>query len=79
MRYVMELIEHNGCAGANRVEPFQGASLDLDGPVDVTNAVQHDGRQFTFSHTAQFPEQLNYCYREKVQGEPSDWAKERAQ
>jgi hypothetical protein len=81
MRYEIEFIEHNGVAGANRVEPFAGASLSIAAPfntVEGLEPLEYQGRTFTFSHKVTLPDQINYCFREKVQGEPSDWAKAQA-
>lgn len=88
MRYEIELLPHNGVAGRNPVSPFEGAvfplndeypagaSEDIIRANPITNSF--DGRVFTYSHTVNFPEQRNYVFRERVKGEPSEWAKARA-
>jgi hypothetical protein len=88
MRYMLELMEHNGVAGKNAVDPFAGSTRELTTeyfnghePSELMTSgatTSEDGRIFTYSHTIKLPDQTNFLFREKVQGEPSDWAKAQA-
>jgi hypothetical protein len=86
MRYEIELLPHNGVAGANPVEPFAGHVELLDEYEPVPNAnqiftdnnIDYEGRLFGFAYIDKREGVTRYCFREIVIGEPSDWAKARA-
>ena len=87
MRYEIELLPHNGVAGKNAVEPFAG-HIDLIDEYEAAipgadvifseNDIEHEGRIFSFAYAETDSETRRYFFREKVQGEPSNWAKARA-
>jgi hypothetical protein len=88
MRYEIELLAHNGVAGKNSVEPFAGAiellietegELPREADEQITEDILvHEGREFSHAYTLRDNTSVRYCYRERVEGEPSDWAKARA-
>jgi hypothetical protein len=84
MRYEVELLAHNGVAGKNAVEPFAGHIELIDEyeqPVPqadiifTENDIVHEGRIFSYAYSENQPNITRYFYREKVETEPSNWAK----
>ena len=74
MRYQIELHAHNGNIGENRVEPFAGQTIDIDGPVFDQELPMMQGRKFTLAFIRHETEVKVGVYREKVVTKPSDWA-----
>lgn len=66
------LMAHNGVTGANPVEPFKGAEF-IDQP-EGAREMEYAGRNFTRAFTRDGAAH----FREVRFGEPSDWAKARA-
>ena len=65
------LLAHNGVFGSNPVEPFAGKEL---GQRERCDTIPYGTRDFSFAYS----DADNHYYREVRFGEPSDWAKEKA-
>jgi hypothetical protein len=83
-KFQIELQPHNGCAGRNRIQPFDGAIIDLPkhlGDFDYETAartvVDHEGRTFRYAYPVEFDTNCFYVFRELVQTAPSQWAMKR--
>jgi hypothetical protein len=72
------LLAHNGVFGSNPVAPYAGDEIEAGHFIleDARIDYEHDGRTFSLAYAENVGQEDETIFlREKVQGEPSDWAK----